>query len=118
MDNQQQGNGWVGGSLGTGLGLVGGLSTAVPFYNAVHDSLAQQKKFDDRIDYHYDKKVKAGYGEDAFKFGKPHVKAVNKIADLGDAAIIKARPYAQAAALLYALGLPITAGLLGSTLTD
>lgn len=117
QDNQ--GNGWVGGSIGTGMGIVGALPVGIIADRAIHNALVSSK-YRERIDKLYDKQV-AGLGFHPTRrsdFTEPYIKAVGKIYNMRDAQVNKARAYSKAAYLLSALGVPITAGLLGASLTD
>ena len=118
-EQQNQGNGWIGGSIGTGLGIVGVLPVGIMADRAIHNTLVSPK-YRERIDKLYNKQV-ADLGFHPTKgseFTEPYRKAVGKIHDMRDAQVDKARAYSKAAYWLSALGVPITAGLIGASLTD
>lgn len=109
-----QGNGWVGGSIGTGLGVVGAGATVFPAGQVLLDKLSNSKELRQKAHDYYQKGVKSEYQEDYDLYRKAS-RNINKIADKS---IERTKPYVNAAMLLYALGIPITAGLLGASLTD
>jgi hypothetical protein len=118
-EQQNQGNGWVGGSIGTGLGVLGAFPSALFVGGAVKNALIG-KEYDRRSDKLYDKKVAdLGYvPQSRVDFGEPYIKAQDKISQMYSARAKQIAPYEVAATLLTLLGTPITAGLLGASLTD
>lgn len=117
QDNQS--NGWVGGSIGTGLGVLGVLPVGLIADRTIHRAFVSPK-YRERINKLYDKQV-ANLGFHPTRrsdFTEPYIKAVSKIHGMRDAQVDKARAYSRAAFLLSALGTPITVGLLGASLTD
>lgn len=117
QDNQ--GNGLIGGGIGLGLGIGAAVAGYPYIRHDFQDVLSKRNMYNERIQSLYQQKRSQGYAaRDEANYGKPYNKAVNKIYEMGNEANAKARPYAQAASLLYALGVPITAALIGSTLTD
>jgi len=129
MDNQQQGNGWVGGSLGTGLGTLGALATQDKVNNFVLDTLSGTPKILRQIDLEKAKRDSLSdlLGREGRGNHQSHPKYMDwldsamKVDELGrtrNDAYAKVSPQATALSYLYRFGLPITAGLLGSTLTD
>jgi len=109
MDNQQQGNGWVGGSLGALAGGVAGQYLGYPASRSFSTDFLwkEANTYKEQTIAHA-----RNTGIPAPDRQKMHYE------NLDDEAFNNARKLRNAASLFVKLGLPITAGLLGSTLTD
>lgn len=123
MQQQEQGNNaWIGGSIGTGLGVLAARKVAEPITQKLVETLSKDKMFVDKLNDIENKRWNAPLvwrdKYNAFANDKPYEKAYSKVEALRQKSWDKALPYGEAAELLLALGTPITAGLLGSTLTD
>lgn len=106
MQQEQQGNGLIGGSIGLAVGVPAALlaNSAIPNYSG------NQRK--SNIDYGNDEVAFESMGERMPKeFKKIHHENFSS-------AVSKDKKITQALGLLTLLGVPITTALLGSTLTD
>ena len=112
MQQEQQGNGLIGGGIGLGLGAVAGHYAATPLADFLpYEAFGNGKQYVDfmtQLDRKYEgigrpnytnaeERIKDElYGDSLYKYGQRH----------------------KAISLLSRIGLPITTSLIGSTLTD
>ena len=116
MQQQEQGNGLIGGGIGGAIGLGGAYFGGA---KALSDLVDEDSFYNSHLKFYNDLKQKYGVAtNDELKFSAMNPTERKVLNDLHDQAEQEYKKARSRVNFLTMLGVPITTALLGSTLTD